>query len=295
MSEVDWLDQDAYPVDPHFIDVEGGRMHYVDEGEGDPLLMVHGNPTWSFLYRHLIRRFSPDFRCVAPDHIGFGLSEKPTGRALRPREHAQNLRMLVESLGLEGVTLVVQDWGGPIGLSYGIEVPDNVARLVILNTWMWPVAEEPHFVMFSRLVGGSLGRFLIRRFNFFVRVIMRQAYGERRRLTRDIHAHYLRALASPEERRSCAALPGEILGSGDWLAELWERRGALENKPALIVWGLRDIAFREKELDVWSGLFPAADVVRLPDVGHFVQEEAPDELASSMETLFLGVGNRVTD
>ena len=287
-----WLDRGMYPFESHYFHVPGGRIHYLDEGAGAPIVMVHGNPTWSFLYRHLISRFSPEHRCVVPDHLGFGLSDKPGERRLHPREHADNLSSLIDSLSLTDITMVVQDWGGPIGLSYALARRENVKRVVIMNTWMWPVNHDPYYIAFSRFMGGATGRFLIRRANFFARVIMRQAYGDRRKLTSKIHDHYLSPLGSPAERTQCSVLPGEILGSSDWLAELWGKRAALQGMSALIVWGLSDIAFRKKELARWVETLPDADVVRLTDVGHFVQEEAPEELGRAMSRLLRDVPGR---
>jgi haloalkane dehalogenase len=284
-TEVGWLDRELYPFGSHYFEAPQGRLHYLDEGSGPPIVMVHGNPTWSFLYRHLVRRFSRSFRCIAPDHLGFGLSDKPSDVSLHPKQHADNLDKLIDSLSLSDITMVVQDWGGPIGLSYAVARPENVSRLVIMNTWMWPVNHDPYYFAFSRLMGGPIGRLLIRRTNFFARVIMRQAYGDRRRLTEEIHRHYLLPLGSPAERMQCSVLPGEILGASGWLAELWAKRAALRSMSALIVWGLDDIAFREKELSRWVDTLPEAAVVRLSGVGHFVQEEAPEELGGAIDRL----------
>lgn len=278
MTNIEWLDRDEFPFESHYINLEMGKMHYVDEGRGEPIVMVHGNPTWSYLYRHLIKDLSSGFRCIAMDHIGFGLSDKPADWIYSPEEQGKNVTALIESLNLEEITLVVQDWGGPIGLSYAINHPENIKRLIILNTWMWPVDNDWYYVAFSKFTGGSIGRFLIKRYNFFARVIMRQSYGDKKKLTEDIHRHYLMPLQKPEDRKGCWVLPGEILGSTAWLGNLWSRKSVIEDKPALIVWGMKDIAFREKELKVWSGTFPGADVVRLDKVGHYVQEEGVEEL-----------------
>jgi len=285
----DWVDRAAYPFAPHYLGLEMGRLHYVDEGRGAPVVMVHGNPTWSFLYRDLIRALSPSYRCVAPDHIGFGLSDKPRDWTYLPQDHARNLAELIDTLGLEGITLVVQDWGGPIGLSYALAHPGRVARLVIMNTWMWPVDDDRYYVAFSRIMGGAVGRFLIRRANLFARVVMKRSYGDRRRLTPAVHQQYLKALATPDERTGCATLPGQIVGATPWLGGLWAERAALADKPALIVWGMKDIAFREKELERWREALPRAEVVRLDGVGHYVQDEAPAELAAAVQR-FLGAG-----
>src|SRR5262249_20412588 len=133
MHNTDWIDRTEYPFTSRYLDLDAGRMHYVDEGEGHPIVMVHGTPDWSFLYRHLIKPLSVGYRCIAPDHLGFGLSDKPIGWGYRPADHARNLRALIDHLGLERYTLVVHDFGGPIGLACAIERPEQVERLVISN------------------------------------------------------------------------------------------------------------------------------------------------------------------
>lgn len=257
----------------------------MDEGAGDPIVMVHGNPTWSFLYRDLIERLRPKNRCIAMDHIGFGLSDKPPDWSYLPADHADNLTALIESLELKNITLVLQDWGGPIGLSYAVEHPDNVARIVLMNTWAWPVNRDLHFLGFSAFMGGPIGRMLIRRYNFFANVVMRQAFGDKRKLREDIHRHYLRPLATPEDRQGCLVFPKQIVGSSKWLARLWQKMPALEGIPKTFVWGMKDIAFRDKELKRWERTFPEARSIRLDGVGHFVQEEAPEALAEAVESL----------
>lgn len=287
MSNIAWLNREAYPFESHYLDLEMGRLHYVDEGEGEPIVMVHGNPTWSYLYRNLIKKFSGEYRCVAMDHIGFGLSDKPTEGedtpwSYLPVEQGRNLASLMEALDLTDITLVVQDWGGPIGLSYAIAHPERVKRLIIMNTWMWPVDDDWYYVFFSRFTGGAIGRFLIRRYNFFARVIMPLSYGDRKKLTKEVHRHYLKPLEKPEERKGCWVLPAEIVGSTPWLDELWSQRGRLADKPKLIVWGMKDIAFREKELNTWVEAFPDAEVVRLENVGHYIQDEGSEALGQAV-------------
>jgi haloalkane dehalogenase len=224
------------------------------------------------------------------DHVGFGLSDKPTHWTYYPEEHAKNLSMLIEALDVKEVTLVVQDWGGPIGLSYAIDHPENVKRLVIMNTWMWPVNHDWYYVAFSKFTGGAIGRFLIKRYNFFARVIMRQSFGDKNKLTQHIHQHYLKPLQIPEERKGCWVLPGEIIGSTKWLDDLWSRKSVIEHTPKLIVWGMKDIAFREKELQIWIDAFPESDVFRLSHVGHYVQEEGKDRLGVAVKDFFQKTG-----
>ena len=282
MSNTDWIDRREYPFASHYLEVAAGRLHYVDEGSGPPVVMVHGNPTWSYLYRHMIKQLQPEYRCIAMDHIGFGLSDKPRDWSYLPVDHAANLTALIDGLGLKDITLVVQDWGGPIGLSYAVAHPQNVARLIIMNTWAWPVNRDWYYIAFSGFMGGPVGRWLIQRYNFFARSVMRQAFGDKRKLTPAAHEQYLRALPTAEDRKGCYVFPRQIVKATPWLDQLWSNISVLTGKPTLVVWGMKDIAFREKELKRWGSAFPAARTVRLSSVGHFVQEEAPDELAAAV-------------
>lgn len=282
-----WIDQREYPFTPQQFSLPMGQMSYVDEGAGEPIVMVHGNPTWSFVYRSLIRQLHGRYRCIAMDHIGFGLSDKPYDWSYRPQAHAANLQTFLDALDLTGITLVVQDWGGPIGLSYAINNPEKIKRLVILNTWLWPVNDDWYFRGFSGFMGGVVGRFLIRNFNFFAKVVVRMAYGDKSKLTPHIHAHYLKPLPTTQSRKGSWVFPREIIASTDWLAQLWQKRANLTDKPTMLAWGMKDIAFREKELNRWATVFPQAQVIRYADAGHYVQDEKGSELASQIELFML--------
>jgi len=260
-------------------------MHYVDEGNGDPIVFVHGNPAWSFEFRNAIKEFSKTNRCIAPDLIGFGLSDKPAGWSYLPKEQAKNLDLFLESLDLNFITLVIGDWGGPIGLSYALNHPEKIKNIVITNTWLWSVRSDWYYQAFSRFVGGPIGRWLIRNRNFFADSIVRALFADKSRLTPKIHAHYLMPLAKPYERKGSWVFPAEIIGSSDWLQSLWDKRELIQGKKILIAWGMKDIGFRENELKTWMQAFPDANVVRFEDAGHFVVEEKPAELIAEMKNL----------
>jgi pimeloyl-ACP methyl ester carboxylesterase len=285
MVQPAWLDKNEYPFESHFFQTPAGNMHYVDEGRGTPIVFVHGNPAWSFEFRNMIKAFSGTHRCIAMDHIGFGLSDKPGTWSYLPADHAANLALLLESLDLTGITLVVGDWGGPIGLSFALDHPDRIRNVVITNTWLWSVKDDWYYQAFSRFVGGPAGRWLIRNHNFFAGMLVKTLFGDKRKLTPSIHRHYLMPLSVPDERKGCWVLPGQILGSSAWLQTLWERRDGLKEKRLLLAWGMRDIGFRKKELNRWINAFPAAKVVRFADAGHFISEEKPEELVREMREL----------
>lgn len=277
-----WLDKKEYPFNPHYFMAAPGNLHYVDDGQGRPIVFVHGNPAWSFLYRNPIKALSPKYRCVAPDLLGFGLSEKPRDWSYLPQDHAAVFESFVESLGLTDMTLVVGDWGGPIGLSYAIKHPEKVSKLVITNSWMWPVDKDWYYRAFSGFMGGSVGRWLIRRHHYFVNGVMKKAFGNLAKLSPEIHRCYRLPLADPTDRRGCWVFPKQIVGATPWLTELWNQRHRIVDKPALLVWGMKDIAFREKELNRWIELFYKAQVCRLPETGHFVAEESPEALTRAI-------------
>jgi haloalkane dehalogenase len=274
-----WLDRVEYPFTSRWLELPSGRLHYIDEGQGRPVVMVHGTPDWSFLWRHLVKALSPRYRCVALDNLGFGLSDRPPGSWYLPENQAANLKTLIERLGLRDITLVLHDFGGPFGLSYAVEKPDNVRSLVLMNTWMWSLAGDPHFERFGRLAASRLGRYLYLRWNVSARVIMRYAFGDPSRLPPRIHEHYLKPFPDPASRAATWAYARALLGSSGWYERLWQRQERLRDKPALIIWGMKDRAFREKELARLESVFGAPEVLRLPDVGHFPPEEAPDRLA----------------
>jgi haloalkane dehalogenase len=287
MTDTAWVDRTEYPFRSHYLKLEAGTMHYVDEGAGQPIVMVHGTPDWSFVYRHLVKGLSPRFRCIAADHLGFGLSDKPRGYSYWPDQQAKNLRALIEALGLQDITLVLHDFGGPFGLAYAIERPENVRSLVLMNTWMWSLRGDPHYERAGRLLGGPIGRFLYLRLNFSARVIMKHAMADKSKLPPHIHRQYIRALPSASDRAGTWAYARALVGASEWYDDLWRRRDRIKDTPALILWGMKDVAFREKELQRLETVFAHGCTVRFEDAGHFVQEEQPARVGALIAE-FLG-------
>jgi haloalkane dehalogenase len=280
-----WIDKKEYPFIPKDINLPMGTMSYVDEGQGDPLVMVHGNPSWSFEFRTLIKHFSKTNRCIAPDHIGFGLSNKPLDWDYLPSHHAENLETLLQSMDLDPITLLVGDWGGPIGLSYAIHHPNRIKSIIITNTWLWSVKNDWYYRAFSGFVGGPIGRWLIREHNFFIKTINKFVYGDKNKYTPSVQHHLTMPMALLSERKGNWVFPKQIISASHWLASLWEQRNALDGKIKLFAWGLKDIAFREKELKYWLQHFPDVKAASYHDAGHFLAEEKPEELIREIEML----------
>jgi haloalkane dehalogenase len=273
----------SFPYASKFLDVSGTRIHYIDEGMGPVLLMLHGNPTWSYVFRHLVTSLRDRFRCIAPDLPGFGLSTAPTGYDYLPETHAQVIAAFVDGLALRSFTPVVQDWGGPIGLYVAGRDPSRIERLVIGNTWCWPVNGDFHFEWFSRLLGGPIGKFAIRRYNAFVNVFV-PAGIKRRRVDAALLEPYRRPLSTPDGRMPTYVFPRSILHSRTFLANCEASLAALAQKPALIVWGDADIAFRAKERMRFEALLPKHRTVKLRGAGHYIWEDAPDDIVAALRS-----------
>jgi haloalkane dehalogenase len=275
-----WLPEDIYPFESRYAELDGARVHYVDEGSGPPLLMLHGNPTWSFLYRELIQGLRGRFRCIAPDYPGFGLSSAPPGYGYTPAEHADVLERLLLELDLRDARLMVQDWGGPIGFAVATRHPDRFARFVIGNTWAWPKSDLGTQV-FSRLLGGPIGGYLILRRNAFVERILPRGV-RRRTLPQEVMDAYRGPFPDPESRHPVHVFPREILRSRPFLAEIERQLPALSDRPALIVWPTSDVAFREPERRRFEEIFPDHRTVTLDGAGHYIQEDAPEEIVAAV-------------
>jgi haloalkane dehalogenase len=276
-----WVPADLFPFSSRFADVAGARVHYVDEGNGPPLLLLHGNPTWSFLYRELIGALRDRYRCIALDYPGFGLSVAPPAYGFTPREHAGVVEQLLLLLELGDVTMMVQDWGGPIGFAVATRRPERFAAFVVGNTWAWPKS-DPGTQLFSRLMGGPIGGHLILRRNFFVERVI--PGGVRRRaLPEAVMDAYRGPFPTPSSRRPVLVFPREILASRPFLAEIERGLPALEDRRALLVWPTKDVAFRDRERRRWEAVFPNHRTVLLEGAGHYIQEDAPDEIIAAIE------------
>jgi haloalkane dehalogenase len=276
--------RDLYPFRSRWFENDFGRVHYVDEGNGPAILFCHGNPTWSFLYREIIRRLRDRFRCVAVDYFGFGLSDRPEAYGYTPAEHARVLTQLVDRLGLESLLVMGQDWGGPIGLGVALDAPERVRGLIIGNSWFWP-ADRLSLKLFSRAMSSApLQRAILNR-NFFVERML--PAGTARHLTPSEMRHYRGVQPTPASRVGVAEFPRQILAAGPWLADVASgAERALAQKPLLLTWGMRDPAFRPAYIARWRATFADHRVVELPQAKHFIQEDAPAEIADAIAERF---------
>lgn len=278
-----WVDDELFPFESHFVELDGNVVHYVDEGSGPTLLMLTGNPVWSFAYREAITILRAKFRCIAVDFPGFGLSTGAPGYEYLARDHADLLVSFLDRLNLTQLTLVGHNWGGPFGLYAAQRRPDKFERLILTNTWAWPLNGDLSSELFSRGVGNPVGRALIRRFNLMVEYYIPSAH-KRRKLSDAEMAHYRQAMPTPARRRACAALPGELIGARKFFTDLEDQLSTLENMPTLIVWADADPIFTDKYRQRFEEAFPDHTTTVLHGVGHFLQSDAPAEFSNAIET-----------
>jgi len=276
-----WLNISEYPFTSHYMDVNGHKLHYIDEGQGETILFVHGTPSWSFDFRNVIKGLKSDFRCVAFDHIGFGLSDKPEYYDYSTQNHSVSLGLLVEELQLKNITLVVHDFGGPIGLNFAIRFPEKIKNLVIINSWMWSSKNDPDFINLSRILKSPLLPFLYRYLNFSPRFILPKSFGDRP-LPKHLLKQYTRPFANRTQRNGALAFAQSLLNNQDWFEELWNQRQAISNLPTLFIWGMKDPVIKPKYLDKFVSGFLNSEVVRLENSGHFPQEEQPEVVVKSI-------------
>lgn len=275
-SNHSWLDQAEFPFKNNYIELSNGKMHYIDEGEGDILLFVHGTPTWSFLYRDFIKEFSSTHRCIAIDHIGFGLSDKPSDFEGTPESHSNNLIEFVTKLNLKNINIIVHDFGGPIGLSAAIAENQRINKIVMFNTWLWETKSNKDVQKIDKIVNGFLGKLMYLNFNFSPKVLLKKGFHDSSKLSKKLHEQYIEPFPTKQSRLALLNIAKSLLGSSDWYQNQWDKLNKIDNKEWLIIWGTKDSFLSNNYKEKWYGRLPNAKRVEL-DCGHFIQEEKTKE------------------
>ena len=299
MSPLDRIDgfTSKWPFAARYLRVNGWRMHYIDEGAGDPVVLLHGNPTWGYLYRNVIPPLvAAGYRVVVPDMIGFGLSEKPAREHAHSLDgHAANLTGLVRQLDLQRATIVCHDWGGPTGLSFAVSNPGRVRALVVMSTWAWPSPPaEFHTRRFPWLTMHApvVGPYLMGRHNSLARRGVYLSVVDRHKFRRDAQAVYDAVLPDSQSRLLTWAWPRWIPLDDHARAHArftWlEAELAKSKLPTLIIWGREDAVFDAATFGLrFKRLMPHADGPHLVTGGHFLQEDSGPEIAGLIAA-FLG-------
>ena len=273
--------EDEYPFASRFLDFDGLRYHYVDEGQGEPLLLVHGNPTWSFAWRNIIKGLSPDYRVLAVDHVGCGFSDKPQQYPYVLSRHIDNLCRFVEQLDLQNVTLIAHDWGGPIGLGTAQRLRERFSRIVLMNTAAFRSKFIPLRIAVCRIP--IIGPIAVRGLNLFVKAAFCMAVAKRERMTPAVKAGYLAPYDNWKHRVAVMRFVQDIPrrpADASYRALLKIEAGLdeLRGLPMLLIWGERDWCFTVDFLREFEQRFPQAETFALPDAGHYVFEDAHEQI-----------------
>lgn len=263
--------------------IDGHQYSYIEEGDGSPILMVHGNPSWSFAWRKFVKHFSASHRCIAVDHLGMGLSAKPQSYAYTIDQHISNLCHLIETLDLKDVTLVGHDWGGCIGMGAAGRLPERFKRFVMMNTAAFRSTEIPFRIALCRIP--ALGAIGVRGFNLFAGAAITQAVEKT--MAPVVKQGYLYPYSSWGNRIAVHRFVQEIPlkpshPTYQTLVEVEESLAQFSDHPFLLPWGEKDWCFTTNFLEEWERRFPEAETVRIPDAGHYVFEDAHEIIIPKM-------------
>ena len=273
--------KDLYPFASLYFDLSPHKLHYIDEGEGEILLFLHGNPTWSFYYRSLIKSFKSNYRCIAPDHIGCGYSDKPQCYNYTLSSHIDNLEKLVNYLDLKKITLVMHDWGGAIGMGLAVRRPELMKRLVIFNTASFLSTDVPLRIVLCKIP--VIGTIAIQYLNLFVKGVLAFGLKRRKALPKNVRAGYLAPYDTFDNRIANLKFVQDIplkstVPSYPVMLQIEKNLEQFSDLPILIIWGNEDFCFSNTFLKKWREVFPNAEVHELPNAGHLVVEDASDEV-----------------
>ena len=257
-------------------------MHYIDRGTGAPIVMLHGNPSWSFFYRNITESLAKTHRVIAPDHVGMGLSDKPQNTVYNLAFHIGNVERLIQHLKLHDITLIVHDWGGAIGFGYAVNHIENIKKIVILNSSAFYDAQIPRRISVCR---GMLSKFLVRRLNLFARAATYMTTTKR--LPKEIRRGYLLPYDSYKNRVGVYSflkdIPMENEHETKPLLDAIESKLSKIKSDILILWGKKDFCFTEHFLDRWKMFFPNAKVKTYANAGHYILEDVFDEALAEIE------------
>ncbi len=289
-----WLNKQEYPFASYYFDINGFKMHYIDEGQGEILLFVHGTPSWSFDFRNVIKILSKEYRCIAVDHMGFGLSDKPEHYDYTTINHSETLEQFILKKQLTDINLVVHDFGGPIGLHSAIKNSGKFKRLIILNSWLWSSSKDPDFIKLSKILKSPLLPFLYRVLNFSPRFIMPGSFGDNK-LSKKIRAQFIKPFAKRSQRNGALAFAKSLIQDQRWFESLWKQKEAISEKPALFIWGMKDPVIKEYYLDKFLTGFINSKVVKLETSGHYPQEEQPGAVVGAIQDFLRAENPKTTE
>lgn len=282
-----------YPFSSHFETIGNHKYHYIEEGEGEPVIMLHGNPTWSFYYRELMRKLSSHFHCIAPDHIGCGYSDKPGDATYHYtlEQRVNDLEAFLEKKNItQNIHLVLHDWGGIIGMSYAHRHPASIKKMVLLNTAAFHIPKEKKLPVALWFFRTWLGGFVVRAFNAFSGLATIEGV-EHTRLSKDVRKGLTAPYNSWKNRiatlrfiQDIPLKPGDA--AYDIVTEVQNHLQQFRNTPTLIAWGMKDKVFDKHFLNTWIEYLPESRVYRFEDSGHYILEDQQEAIGKLVLDFF---------
>lgn len=279
----------AFPFTPHYHSLDSFTMHYVDEGSGDPVVMLHGDPTWGYLYRNFIPSLSQHYRCVVPDHMGMGKSDVPQDRSLYTlHHHIAHLESLLLRLDLYSITLVLHDWGGPVGLGFATRYPQRIKRLVILNTWAFAPWPTPPLPRLTEIIRSEKGESFVLKRNGYLEPALVGTTHYTKNLTPMVIEAYRAPFPTPESRLAmlCWSRDIPVQEADTSYAEMKRIEQGLfqfTKTPIILIWGMQDPVLSPSVLRLWQHLYPHATTHEIEDASHFLQEDAPERVVGYIQ------------
>ena len=279
----------TFPFTPHYFDINGFQMHFVDKGSGEPIVLVHGDPSWGYLYRNFIHALSRHHRCIVPDHMGMGKSGVPQEPyPYRLQHHIANFENLLLHLDLRDITLVLHDWGGPVGLGFAIRHPERIKRLVLMNTWAfapWPGGPFPRLLEIIRSARGE--KFVLEKNGYLEPALLGTTFHIEN-LTQVVMDAYRAPFPTPESRLAllCWSRDIPVSEADPAYAEMKRIEHGLPqflDTPTLLLWGMNDPVLSEPVLRTWQSIYPQAITYEIEDASHFLQEDAPARIVNWIE------------
>ncbi|MFX0069981.1 MAG: alpha/beta fold hydrolase [Candidatus Hermodarchaeota archaeon] len=279
--------ENTFPFKPNFKTINGFEMHFVDEGKGQPIICLHGMPTWGYLYRNFIKTLSNNYRVIVPDQMGFGKSDVPQNKKYLLNQHINNTTQLIIDLDLKDITLVVQDWGGPIGLGFAVDYPERVKRLVIMNTsigvmkegskpWYYAMEKKGKYTEFIKNIAG----------------LIQMGIYNKKEITSTMLDAYTAPFPNDESFIGALAWPKDIpIGnshpSAATMLHIRQNLKILNDKQKILIWGMKDPIFAPWMTNWWNKIFPGINTYKLDKASHFLQEDSPAEIINIIQE-FLG-------
>lgn len=274
---------DTFPYKAHYQEINGFQMHYVDEGNGEPIVMFHGMPTWAYLYRNFIKVLSNNNRVIVPDQMGFGKSDVPQDKPYVLKQHLDNTTKLLLDLDLHDITIIVQDWGGPIGIGFGVHNSDRIKRLVIMNTSIGVMKEgaKPWYQAFVE-------KGIYESFISNIKGIIKSGIYNKNIINENMLNAYSAPFPDKKSLIGAFAWPkdipvGDSHPSAETMRSIRQNLDALKDKEKILIWGMKDPIFPVKTISWWQKIYPEIKIFEIENGSHFLQEDAPHEIISIIQ------------